>query len=82
MAAYRHEQHQLAVVAVARTPAEADLLRVTLAAHGFQATVAASFAAYPSVDFVEGIGISIRSEDEQAVRELLRQLNVSGVSET
>lgn len=72
--AYRHEQHQLAVVAVARTPAEADLLRVTLAAHGFEASVAASFSAYPSVDFVEGIGVFVKAADEAAVRELLRKL--------
>ena len=62
------------MVATAETQSEAELLKMTLAAHGFQAVVSPAFSDYPSVDFVEGVNVSVLAADEQAVRELLAHL--------
>jgi hypothetical protein len=78
VSAYRYEQERRVVVATTRTPAEAEMIKMTLAAHGYQATVSASFAAHPSVDFVEGLRVQVMAADEEAVRELLRKLRLTG----
>lgn len=78
MSAYRYEQERRVVVATTRTPAEAEMIKMTLAAHGYQATVSAASSVYPSVDFVEGLRVQVMAADEAAVRELLRKLRLSG----
>ncbi len=61
-------------VAFARSAAEAEILRMTLIAHGFEAALAPAAAGYPSIDFVEGRGVLVRMQDEHRVREILRKL--------
>lgn len=76
MSAFRHEQGKSVVVAEVRTAAQAEVIKMTLAAHGFQAVVSPSFPAYPSVDFVEGRRVSVLAADEHAVRDVLRRLGM------
>ena len=76
MSAYRYEQERV-VVALTRTAAEAEMIKITLAAHGYQATVSAH-SPYPSVDFVEGMRVQVMASDEAAVRELLAKLRLGG----
>ena len=59
------------VVATAQTQAAAELIRATLAAHGFEATITPSFPAYPAIDFVQGLLVSVDPEVERAARDLL-----------
>lgn len=75
MTAYRYEQRTV-VVASAPSRAEADLIAVTLAAHGYEGVVASSYSPYPSIDFVEGVRVMVNAEDEVAVRELLAALGI------
>jgi hypothetical protein len=78
VSAYRYEQERRVVVATTRTPAEAEMIKMTLAAHGFQATVSAASSGYPSVDFVEGLRVQVMASDEAAVREVLTRLRLTG----
>lgn len=73
MDAHRYEQ-QTAVVAVSSTAQEAELLQMTLVAHGIPAVTSAIDPAHPPIDFVQGVRVSVRSEDEEAARELLAEL--------
>jgi len=54
---------------------------MTLAAHGYQAVVSAAFPAYPSVDFVEGVNVSVLAADEEAVRALIAKLKLEGLTQ-
>ena len=74
MSAYRFEQEKMVEVAVAHTQAEAELLKITLAAHGFQVQISAASAGYPSIDFVEGRHILARMSEAHLVRDVLRKL--------
>jgi hypothetical protein len=47
VSAYRFEQEKMVEVAVVNTQAEADLLKMTLAAHGFQVQISAPSSVYP-----------------------------------
>jgi len=67
---YQHQQ-QTVVVATERTTSQAELLQMTLAAHGISATIGPRDAAYPSLDFVAGIGVLVSPEDEQLARDIL-----------
>lgn len=62
------------VVATAASPTEAELIKITLAFHGVEAMISATFSAYPSVDFVEGVRVMVSPEDEKRARDLLKQL--------
>jgi hypothetical protein len=52
---------------------------VTLAAHGIIATMAVS-SVYPSVDFVEGVGVMVRLEDELRARRIIETLGLDKTS--
>ena len=75
MSQFQRQRHESVVVAQVTSAADADLLRITLVANGFEAVVSAS-STIPSVDFVEGIQVSVRAEDAEAARELLKKLNL------
>jgi len=77
-----HQQRQNSVVvATKKTTEQAELLQMTLAIHGITATVTPRAAGYPSVDFVEGIGVLVSPKDETMAREILSGLQWDG-SET
>ena len=71
---YVRDEQQTVVVQV-KTQAEADLLRVTLVANGIDAFVSPS-SYIPSVDWVQGLQVAVRSEDAEAARSLLRGLKL------
>jgi len=73
MGSYQQQQNTV-VVATEKTTAQAELVQMTLAIHGITATVTPRAAGYPSVDFVEGIGVLVSPEDEAAAREILSGL--------
>lgn len=62
-------------MATASSTARAEFLQVTLAAHGITATMSAR-SIYPSVDFVEGIGVFVQQEDEARANEILAALGL------
>ena len=74
MTFYRHEQRS-SVVATAPSAARAEFLQITLAAHGITATMTPR-SIYPSVDFVEGIGVIVQEADEDRANEILRALGL------
>jgi len=76
MSVFREQQDRSVVVASASTHAAAELIKVTLVAHGFEASVAPSFSPYPSIDFVQGVRVSVLASDEEAVRELMTSLGI------
>ena len=80
MGSYQQRQNSV-VVATKKTTEQAELLQMTLAIHGITATVTPRAAGYPSVDFVEGIGVLVSPEDETVAREILSGLQGDG-SET
>ncbi len=66
-----HQQQQ-PVVAVT-THAGADLLVATLGVHGIDAATAMP-SVYPSLDWVEGIIVTVAEDDALDARQLLREL--------
>jgi hypothetical protein len=76
MSQFSRYERESAVIASAASSSEADLLRLTLVANGFQAMVSAS-SSYPSIDFVQGIQVSVRAEDADAARKLLKKLDLA-----
>jgi hypothetical protein len=70
MAIHRQEQ-QSVVVATAPTASEAEFVQMTLIAHGIEAVVSPRDLAHPSLDFVQGVRVSVRPEDVEAARALL-----------
>ncbi len=76
MSTFRNEQKSIVVV-TAPSAARAELIQMTLAAHGISATMSVP-SVYPSVDFVEGVGVSVRIEDELRAREVLNALGLGG----
>ena len=73
MGSYQQQQNTV-VVATEKTTAQAELVQMTLAIHGITATVTPRAAGYPSVDFVEGIGVLVSPGDEVVAREILSGL--------
>lgn len=71
---YQHE-HRHQNVVVTATPAAADFVAVTLAAHGIRATTMAYDHAYPSVDWVRGYRIGVPEEDAARARQILDALS-------
>ena len=63
------------MVASVPTSSEADFLRISLAVRGIEAMVSPA-SVYPSVDFVEGLRITVRASDESDAREILGLLGV------
>lgn len=63
------------MVATAPSAARAEFLQITLAAHGITATMTPR-AIYPSVDFVQGIGVVVQEADEQRANEILNTLGL------
>ena len=74
VASYRFEQRSC-VVATAPSAARAEFLQITLAAHGITATMTPR-SIYPSVDFVEGIGVIVQETDEERANEILTKLGL------
>lgn len=73
-----HEQveyQQTAPVAVARTPAAADLVTTMLQAHGLHAWTEAYAGVYPSVEWVEGHRVVVADEDVAAALDVLAALD-------
>ena len=68
------------MVATVPTSSEADFLRISLAVRGIEAMVSPA-SVYPSVDFVEGLRITVRASDEGDAREILGLLGVDGEPE-
>jgi len=66
------------VVASVPTSSEADFLRISLAVRGIEAMVSPA-SVYPSIDFVEGLRITVRASDEDGAREILALLGVDPV---
>ena len=74
MSAYRFERDRMVEVAFANNAAEAEVIRMTLIAHGFEAALSPAASGYPSIDFVEGRHVLVKMADEHRVREILRKL--------
>lgn len=66
----RQEQEPVVVVG---THSSADLLAATLRVHGIEATTAMA-SVYPSLDWVEGIAVTVAAADAVEARDLLREL--------
>ena len=66
------------MVASVPTSSEADFLRISLAVRGIEAMVSPA-SVYPSIDFVEGLRITVRATDEDGAREILGLLGVDPV---
>ena len=66
------------MVASVPTSFEADFLRISLAVRGIEAMVSPA-SVYPSIDFVEGLRITVRASDEDGAREILGLLGVDPV---
>ena len=70
-----HHQQRTSIVATAPTTARAEFLQITLAAHGITATLTPR-SIYPSVDFVEGIGVFVQEADQERAKEILATLGL------
>ena len=66
------------MVASVPTSSEADFLRISLAVRGIEAMVSPT-SVYPSIDFFEGLRITVRASDEDGAREILGLLGVDQV---
>jgi hypothetical protein len=73
---HQREQERRVVVASVPTSSEADFLRISLAVRGIEAMVSPA-SVYPSVDFVEGLRITVRASDEDAAREIIGMLDAN-----
>ena len=61
------------MVAEVRTAQDADLVRLTLAINGIDAVVSPS-SVFPSVDFVQGLRVTVRASDEDAATGIVQGL--------
>jgi uncharacterized protein YbjT (DUF2867 family) len=77
---YERQQERRVVVAEVRTARDADLVRLTLAINGIDAVVSPS-SVFPSVDFVQGLRVTVRASDEQAALGLVQGLALSGAGD-
>lgn len=74
MREFEQERTETVVVATAPTTSEAELIKITLAVHGFEAAVSPGSSVYPSIDFAQGVDVLVAAEDQEGARELLRSL--------
>ena len=74
MASYQFNNRSC-VVATAASAARAELIQMTLAAHGISATLAVP-SVYPSVDFVEGVRVFVADEDEERAKSVVSALGL------
>jgi hypothetical protein len=72
------QRQQQATVVAARTEASAQVIALTLRAHGIEASTRWYSHLYPALEWVEGYAVSVREEDEQRARSLLRKLAATG----
>lgn len=77
MSAYRHEQGKSVVVATTQTMAQAEVIKATLAAYGYDCWIGPR-SPDPSIDFVDGLAVSVVAANEAAVRALLAKLGLGG----
>lgn len=63
------------VVATTQTMADAEVIKATLAAYGYDCWIGPR-SPYPSIDFVEGLAVSVVAANEAAVRALLAKLGL------
>jgi hypothetical protein len=70
---YERQQEGRVVIAEVRTAQEADLVRLTLAINGIDAVVSPS-SVFPSVDFVQGLRVTVRASDEEAALVIVQGL--------
>jgi hypothetical protein len=68
-------------VVVVASQAEADLLLVTMRVHGIEAH-AVMASAYPSLDWVHGVVLTVAERESPSARELLRDLGHEPVAPT
>lgn len=68
---YSVQRNAGTVIATVQTTSAAELIRATLGAHGIEVTVAPRAYGHPSVDFVEGLDVSVPPEVEAQARALL-----------
>lgn len=68
------QQHSIAV-AVARTPAAADLVSTMLQAHGLHAWTEAYAGVYPSVEWLEGHRVRVADTDRDRALAVLQALD-------
>jgi hypothetical protein len=73
---YERRQERRVVVAEVRTAQDADLIRLTLAINGIDAAVSPS-SVFPSVDFVQGLRVSVSASDEEAAAGIVRGLRLA-----
>ena len=64
------------MIAEVRTAQDADLVRLTLAINGIDAVVSPS-SVFPSVDFVQGLRVTVRASDEEAATGIVQGLGMS-----
>jgi hypothetical protein len=69
------------VIARASSFAEAEFIKSVLAAHGIVAGSTAAETAYPSVDFVQGLSISVASDQAEEARAVLTGLDEAQIPE-
>jgi hypothetical protein len=74
---YERQQERRVVIAEVRTAQDADLVRLTLAINGIDAVVSPS-SVFPSVDFVQGLRVTVRASDEEGALGLVQGLSLSG----
>lgn len=68
-----HRAEQREVVAVVRSEVSAEFVAATLAANGVQAIAVHCFG-YPSVDFVQGVRVTVAADQAVAAKMVLRAL--------
>jgi hypothetical protein len=73
MYSYVQRAEQREVVAVLQSQVSADFVATTLAAHGVTAISVHCFG-YPSVDFVQGVRVTVAVGEAEAARSVLRAL--------
>lgn len=73
------QQQRSAAVAVAATPAAADLVTTMLQVHGIDAWTEAYAGVYPSIEWVEGHRVRVADHAREEALALLAALDRGGV---
>lgn len=71
----RDYEQRSVVVATYPTWARAEFVQTTLAVHGIQSSIAPCII--PSVDFVQGVQVSVVATDEDEARRILESLGLA-----
>jgi hypothetical protein len=74
MSGQRSEQEYV-TVAVVSTAAEAEFVKMTLLQHGLAAYASAADPMHPSLNFVDGVHVSVPAEDEEEALALLGRVH-------